>query len=296
MLRCVQCTHSMDLTNRSPRLDALPKLSFLSCPNEPVAAPLLAKTQGRWSRSAPPLLDKGDLSGGATVYVGERSGMWENVSSPHTARDGESAISSVKRRRTCGAEHSTLSAVRPKTGYHFFLRTESARSVAQNTGGAKQPGCDVVRALGRRWAAMAVATKEEWNQAAREDYELRVQGAQAAARAATVAAAAAEAAEAACAALPHASSPHASFISSCLWRCKHCDRRWYVAACSCVRSCCCCCCLPADCACVCCLSPGLAARNSSAHSRHSSGQTQLFLLQVQHLPHYSISHAQRPDL
>ena len=220
--------------------------------------------------------------------------MCENVSSTRTTRDGESAISSVKRRRTCGAEHSTLSAVRPKTGYHFFLRTESARSVA---GGAKQPGRDVVRALGRQWAAMAVATKEEWNQAARENYELRVQGAragaQAAARAATVAAAAAEAAEAACAALPHASSPHASFISSCVWRCKHCDRRWYVAACSCVaaaaaHS-------PADCACVCCLSPGLAARNSSPHSRHSSGQTQLLLLWVRHLRHYSIAHAQRPD-
>ena len=222
--------------------------------------------------------------------------MWENVSAPHTARDGESAISSVKRRRTCGAEHSTLSAVRPKTGYHFFLRTESARSVAQNTGGAKQPGCDVVRALGRRWAAMAVATKEEWNQAAREDYELRVQGAragaQAAARAATVAAAAAEAAEAACAALPHASSPHASFISSCVWRCKHCDRRWYVAACSCVAAAA----AHLQTVRVCAASPGLAARNSSPHSRHSSGQTQLFLLlQVQHLPHYTIAHAQRPD-
>lgn len=152
----------------------------------------------------------------------ERSRKRENVSPPHTARDGESAISSV----------------RPKTGYHFFLRTQSARSVAQNTGGcAKQPGYDVVNGLGRRWKAMPVATKEEWNQAAREDYELRVQAARAAAhaasRAATVAKAAAEAAAAACAALPSGSSPHASFISSSVWRCTHCDRRWYVAACSC---------------------------------------------------------------
>lgn len=120
-------------------------------------------------------------------------------------------------------------AGRAKTGYHFFLRTESAesaRSVAQKGGCAKQPGYDVVKALGRRWKAMTVATKEEWNQAARDDYELRVQAACAAARAATVAAAAAEAAEAACAALPRASSPHASFISSSVWRCTHCDRRW----------------------------------------------------------------------